>query len=592
MEPILGYNVIEHLILEGGAEQRNQLERSLGCQGRTVLVDALAAVIEEKAGGQDFLTEVKSSRTVMVGAGCHVSVKCRVKAHSDEKEQTVYFNPLLSPDSCEDRLVCTETVSKLRRGHTNHVVVDVMNLSGEVKVLKKGSVLGSVHSVSSVMPMTRLFSTRNPRELPLASTKTAEVTTVDVGVAVAEEKCDGDAKPHVEDQTKEKWDLSYLDPEKQVQLERVLRKCEDIFSKDDSDIGEIKDFKMSINLVDKVPVNAAYRKIPPHLFAEVQSYVEDLRTNGWIRESYSSYSSPIVCVRKKNGQMRLCIDYRALNAKTIPDSQPIPRIQDILDALGGSQWFSTLDMSKAYHQGYIDEESRHLTAFVTPWTIYEWNRIPFGLRNAPPAFQRFMNRALGDYKGKLCEPYLDDVLCHSVSFHQHLEDLEKVLMRLKEHGVKLRAEKCEFAKMEVRYLGRLISGNGYRPDPQDTQALEKFRTPPANIGELRSLLGFLGYFCCYVKDFSRKVKPLYDLLKGKARTKGGRGTRAVKTGQQYDAREKIEWGEVHQLVLDKMIDCLMSPEVIAFQILNVRSSSIVMRLVKIWELSCTNSRME
>ena len=98
------------------------------------------------------------------------------------------------------------------------------------------------------------------------------------------------------------------------------------------------------------------------------------------------------------------------------------------------------------------------------------------------------------------------MLTHSKTFDQHLIDLEKVLMRLKEHGVKLRAEKCEFVKTEVRYLGRLVSGKGYRPDPKDTESLEKFRSPPSNIGELRSLLGFLGYFRCYVKDFSQKVK--------------------------------------------------------------------------------------
>ena len=321
---------------------------------------------------------------------------------------------------------------------------------------------------------------------------------------------------------------------------------------------------MSINLVDDIPVNAAYRKIPPNLYTEVKNYVEDLRTNGWIRESYSSYSSPIVCVRKKDGQMRLCVDYWALNAKTVQDSQPIPRIQDILDALGGSQWFSTLDMSKAYHQGYIDEKSRHLTAFVTPWTLYEWVRVPFGLKNAPPAFQRFMNRALGDYKGQICEPYLDDVLAHSVSFDQHVEDLEKILMRLHEHGIKLHAEKCVFAKTEVRYLGRLISGKGYRPDPQDTQALEKFRSAPKNIGELRSLLGFLGYFRSYVKDFSQKVKPLYDLLKGKVTRKVGRGKKLEKSGQQYNSREKVVWGQHEQKVLDEMIDYLKSPDVIAF----------------------------
>ena len=180
-----------------------------------------------------------------------------------------------------------------------------------------------------------------------------------------------------------------------------------------------------------------------------------------------------------------------------------------------------------------------------------------------------MNKVLSDYKGILCEPYLDDVLCHSKSFDQHVEDLGKVLRRLREHGIKLRAEKCVFAKREVRYLGRLISGEGYRPDPEDTKALEKFRSPPKNIGELRSLLGFLGYFRCYVKDFSQKVKPMYDLLKGKVTGKVGKGKKGEKPGQRYNSKEKIEWGDVQQKVLDEMISQLMSPDVIAFPDFNI-----------------------
>ena len=165
--------------------------------------------------------------------------------------------------------------------------------------------------------------------------------------------------------------------------------------------------------------------------------------------SCSSYSSPIVCVRKKDGGMRLCIDYRKLNAKTIPDAQPIPRIQDILDNLGGKRWFTTLDMSKAYHQGYIAERFRHMTAFSTPWTLLEWIHIPFGLKNCPPAFQRYINQVLGDLKGTICEVYLDDILVHSETFEQHVQDLKKVLLRLRSRGVKLRAIKCQFAKQEV-----------------------------------------------------------------------------------------------------------------------------------------------
>ena len=513
-------------------------------------------MVEEKFKNPSFITEVSSSTSFKIPSGHKTQMKCRVKAQSNGKEQTVYFQPLLSAD--EDLHYC-ETVSKLRTGHTNYVVVEVLNNSAVDKWVKKGEVIGSVHTVSSVMPMTRMFNNES-------SEPSIEKETVEVDVGCVEEGLVDVINGTEENQKTEdsiKWDLSHLDADKQEVLGEVLERCKDMFSKDATDIGDIQDFQMPINLVDQVPVNASYRKIPPNLYNEVRNYIEDMRTNGWIRESFSSYSSPIVCVRNKDGSFRLCIDYRKLNAKTIPDSQPIPRMQDILDSLGGAKWFSTLDMSKAYHQGYIDEKFQHLTAFVTPWTLYQWIRIPFGLRNAPPAFQRYINRVLGDFKGFICEPYLDDVLCYSKTFEQHVKDLEKVLMRLREKGIKLRAHKCKFAKQEVRYLGRLISADGYRPDPADTKSLEKFRTPPKNIGELRSLLGFIGYYRSYVRDFSRRVKPMYDLLKGKV-TKPVKNQQGTKSGQRYNSKEKIEWGDVHQKILDEMIDYLKSPEVIAF----------------------------
>ena len=185
--------------------------------------------------------------------------------------------------------------------------------------------------------------------------------------------------------------------------------------------------------------------------------------------------------------------------------------------------------------------------------------MPFGLRNAPPAFQRYVNQMLGDMKGAVCEPYLDDVLAFSKNFEDHVKDLDRILTRMRSRGIKLRAEKCHFAKREVRYLGRLVSAEGYRRDPADVAVLEKFRTPPVNVGELRSLLGFLGYYRCYVQDFSRKVKPLYDMLKGGKKEKG-RGS---------DSKVKIEWKEEHQEILEKMIDYLQSPEVIAYPDFNL-----------------------
>ena len=139
-------------------------------------------------------------------------------------------------------------------------------------------------------------------------------------------------------------------------------------------------------------------------------HIADLLKNGWIEKSSSEYSSPIVCARKPNGKLRLCIDYRNLNQKTIPDSQPIPKIQDILDGLQGQVWFSTLDMSRAYYQGFLDPKSRKYTAFSTPWALYQWLRIPMGLKNAPPKFQRFINECLDELKNKVCSAYMDDII--------------------------------------------------------------------------------------------------------------------------------------------------------------------------------------
>ena len=205
--------------------------------------------------------------------------------------------------------------------------------------------------------------------------------------------------------------------------------------------------------------------------------------------------------------LRLCIDYRGLNAKTIPDRHPILRVQETLDNLGGNSWFSVLDQGKAYYQGFLTERSCPLTAFITLWGLHEWLRIPFGLMNAPTSFQRIMENCLSDLRDNICIPYLDDVIVFSRTFSDHLEHLHTVLRRLREHGVKLKLKKCSFFKRQVTFLWRIISEQGYTIDSANTKAISCLKeNPPKTVGEIRKVVRLLGYYRRYIRNFCTKGK--------------------------------------------------------------------------------------
>ncbi|PIK37692.1 hypothetical protein BSL78_25478 [Apostichopus japonicus] len=222
-----------------------------------------------------------------------------------------------------------------------------------------------------------------------------------------------------------------------------------------------------IKTVDEVPVKQPYRRIPPSQFEQVRDHIRKLLESGVIIESASPYASPIVIVRKSNGDLRLCVDYRKLNEKTVKDAHPIPRIDESLDSLHGTKWFSTIDLLSGYHQVAMDEADQHKTSFTTPFGLYEYTRMPFGLCNAPGTFQRLMQACLGDmfFYSVLC--YLDDILVYSSTFSDHLARLQTVFDRLRKFGLKIKLKKCSFFKTKVSYLGHEVSSEGVRADPNN-----------------------------------------------------------------------------------------------------------------------------
>lgn len=217
-------------------------------------------------------------------------------------------------------------------------------------------------------------------------------------------------------------------------------------------------------------------------------------------------------VHKKDGSLRMCIDFRALNKHTVKNRYPLPRIDDLLDQLRGAKVFSSLDLQSGYHQIRITEEDVPKTAFRTPFGHFQFKVLCFGLTNAPATFQHAMNTAFRDCLGKFVLVYLDDILVFSENEQEHLEHLRHVLDILRQQKYYAKMSKCEFMKSEVPFLGHLVSASGVRVDPRKVAAIRDW-PQPSTLTQVRSFLGLANYFRKFMQGYASLSSPLSDLTR-------------------------------------------------------------------------------
>ncbi|GBG74913.1 hypothetical protein CBR_g19427 [Chara braunii] len=238
--------------------------------------------------------------------------------------------------------------------------------------------------------------------------------------------------------------------------------------------------------------------------------LHDLIDKGWIRPSCSPYGAPALFVRKKNKELGLCIDYRKLNAQTIKNARPLPRIDDLLERLGGAKYFSKLDLKSGYHQLEIRPRDRYKTTFKTRYGHFEWVVMPFGLTNGLTTFQGAMTTEFRDMLDRFVLIYLDDILVYSRSLDEHIVHLRAVLDRLRTAKYKANRAKCEFAQQELEYLDHFVTPQGISPLADKIKAIQDW-PEPTNTTEVRSFMGLARYYQRFIGGYARIATPLSRL---------------------------------------------------------------------------------
>jgi transposase InsO family protein len=314
----------------------------------------------------------------------------------------------------------------------------------------------------------------------------------------------------VDDELRFKNTVELLGVTRNSEIYDILAKNKGVFMANKWDIGKTNILKHTI-LTSEEPILIKPRRQPANLENKISEAIENLEANDIIKKCNSAWNTPLVCIWKKEKKdIRLCLDFRALNKVTQRYAFPMPNIEEMLEVLNGCKYFSTIDLGNAYYQVELDEESKTKTAFSTKSGQYCFNRMPFGIAAAPATFQKLMTIVLGDLNWKEAVVYLDDILIFSKTLQEHKDRLNRVLSRIGDAGLRVNPEKCKFFKSETKFLGHVINQEGIQTDSSKIEAIVKFERPKC-IKKLRSFLGVCNYYRKFIKDYAKLARNLESI---------------------------------------------------------------------------------
>eukprot|EP00731_Ephydatia_muelleri_P034136 Em0048g12a len=305
-----------------------------------------------------------------------------------------------------------------------------------------------------------------------------------------------------------------LTPEQKTELCTLLKEVSGVMS---NIPGVTRMAEHCIETGNARPVKLPPYRIPQAYRETIQLEVKEMLEAGIIEPSTSDWCAPIVPVKKKDGTLRLCVDYRRLNAVSESDAYPMPRVDDLIDRLGGVSYITTMDLTRGYWQVPVSPDDKHKTAFAAPSGLFQFTRMPFGLKGAPATFQRLVDRVLQGLE-EFSGAYIDDIIVFSKLWTDHIRHLQVVLGRLQLAGLTVKISKCHFGVTACSYLGFVVGGGLVKPEPSKVQAVLNFPTPTDKTG-VRAFLGLTGYYRRFIPDFASLAAPLTDLTRKCAPTR-------------------------------------------------------------------------